>query len=334
MFAPEGFVPFSEIVKDIFIKNQEISKRLEEILRISLKGNEGNSEDDFLRLRASRARQYSFCEVSELALFNITEGVPKFVIHPDKRPLSFDLPILMNLHAYRYLYRAVKSDRRIYGASGVSGSDYFDFGLDWPHYESKIDDYVKKSKDPWSITFLEFPHTSINLFYNRSTYLIDLDEARLVRSHELDEFDLKSYGYPFNLNAIEPFEGCSICVKEKDYNLESLQRLYEIEVFKIVLSACWGDKFTEELMENHNFAVSFPNVEDVDSKAINKNIASEVRAVKFLNNYLDNNEFSGILIDLRNLLPEDLGERAFRRVVDRVRENHPDISKPGRRSKS
>lgn len=334
MFAPEGFIPFSRIAEDTFVKNKEISERLQGMLASDFKATDENAEEQFLRFRASRAREYSFLEVAERALFDVTKGIPKYVFHPDKAPLSFDLPILMNLHDYKSEFRLVEHYLDEYGFSGPDKSSYFDFGLDWPYFEKEINKYVEKFEDPWSSTFLENPHTSMNLLYNRSSFLIDLDEARLVALNSPRSLDMKHLGYPFQLNAIEPFEGFSICVKEQDYNQETLQSLYEIEVVKIVMSACWGDKLMEELSTKFDFAVSFPVAKDVDSNVVRQNIALEGRCVKILNDYLDNTEFSGTLTDLRNLLPEELGARQFRRVIDRVRENHPHISKPGRRGKS
>ncbi|WP_299376357.1 hypothetical protein [uncultured Tateyamaria sp.] len=183
-----------------------------------------------------------------------------------------------------------------------------------------------ESTDPWA-KHRTGGYRSVPMVYSRSDYIVRLTnhDEYLKRLDNSGFHVLANYPMLFG-DVVEnwrPFEGWSICVLDsctKEFSIDAMRPKIHYTIF----SAIWdnADEMFAHLFEPTERK---PNV-------LGK-VASETRALQLAEGLLTSESYRFFTLDrLRKDIVVDLGERAWRRVVDQLRPNFPFISKPGRKS--
>jgi hypothetical protein len=309
LFAPNGYIPLADIMKQADAKSAELGKWSKLLLEKSVEMTD-DLDEDFFKHRASAARIDSFAELFEAA---VHESLGQFKIHachPDVGVWRFGFPVFPNLIGNRHLFTTDEHDVKTY--NGVT--------LDWPSHEEKIAGLVQKKIDPWSETFLELPHTSPNLFYDRDTYTISLMVHDIIAQKHRYGLALSYFGYPFEPKDIRPFEGWALCIGS-EFSISMFHEKLLDSFARSFCRAAFGDSFVAEFADEQPDVwrrfIGFEVVDDMPKT--NNTIAVETAAFKELDIYLSENEEVGIKAEIKAEFGGNLGERAFERVWDRLR---------------
>lgn len=115
---------------------------------------------------------------------------------------------------------------------------------------------------------------------------------------------------PQTSELIQGFVGASVCIREHDWRrrLSELSGMHPKDLFDL------DGRSSEE--RGH------------PTRTVN----AEYRAVTEIKAFLAGNDWTGTISQLRQKTSQELGARAWRRVLDEVRKEYPSISVPGRRS--
>ncbi len=325
MFSPEGYTPVSQVVDSLFEEIQDTKNWLKNLVEGSW-SEVADCDPDLIEHRAFRARVYSFEEVKRMALGEVIQERSLYACHPSAGVWKFDFP---NFFDRFVTYWHLANYGEFLG-------DFFERGLDWPSYVTQISNCVEDGQDPWAGTFCTLSRTSPDLFYNPHTYVIDLSELQLLQSTLQFEFELESHGYPFSVTELVPFEGWALAFKDPTEPVETLSIAFREKAARIICDAAFGEEAVNEIFENQPEKwQKFLGIKDAQVlSGIKSTVADETKAYKFLIEYLDDKEKSETKSELRQVCPIKLGERAFERVWDRLRQTYPELSRPGRRSKS
>lgn len=323
MFAPKGFSPISDLIEGLREAESERREWLQNIVAASGRHTEV-SETDFLSFRAFRARVYTFQEVRLLALEKALEPEVIYACHPNKGTWRFGFPVFMRLVGYKDFTKAPQRE-----------PDLFDRGFDWRSYEKEVEDCVQEKRDPWTEFFLTAPVTSPSLFFNEISGVLDFSECQMLDSCLLQGFAVEYYGYPFKMSEVEPFEGWSLCVESIQFNWSDFLRRFIEALGAVTFGAAVGDDHLQEL-QNERPAEweKFVFGSDVAIGACGgSTIASEARALNYLREHISAHGLSRTKAELKEICPEKLSVRGFDRVWGRLREDYPELARPGRRGK-
>jgi len=325
LFAPEGYTPLADILKLVRNNHNDLREWSKNLVTVSVDVDQQN-DADFLKYRASRARSYSFEDVFEEAFHEVLAQTELYACHPNHGVWRFAFPVLMTLVGYRHLLNEVISTK----------SALFDVGLDWPFYEERVLELVASKEDPWSHCFLEFPHTSPNLFFNRETYTIDISIHNEIDRNLGCGFYAEHHGYPFSVADIRSFQGWALCVETLSIDAQ-LQEAFRDKFARNLCRALFGEWFLKDYADDQpEMWRRFIGLEQVEIPTRGKGtVAEETASFKNAMAYLsDRDELDTTKADIKAMFCGELGERAFLRVWDRLKVEHPKLAIPGRRKKT
>ena len=146
---------------------------------------------------------------------------------------------------------------------------------------------------------------------------------------------IKFFGYPFDAEDVRPYQGWALCVRS-GFSEKQFQEDFRVCFARRFCRAVLGDWFVQEYAESqpevwNEFIGLQTKVAPSDVKG---SIASETAAFKELDAFVSKSDDVGTKAELKAKFGQSLGERAFERVWDRLRVQHPRLSIPGRRKKS
>ena len=302
MFAPVGYTPLKSVFKSLFAEYLKSEHRLGFPSRNHL-------EIDHLAYLAQQFGEYDYFEdvvfsaaqEKGLLAFSPKTGLLKVA----SNPLDFTMVSALELFDRDDLELQV--DEKI------------DFGI-----SNEIDDAIAKGSDPWTAARQE-QFRVLPMCFTRTTYTVNLDTYREYIRRLLDtRWDPGRVVYlgldRHVQSAWEQIEGFSLCVPDtlaKKLNWEYLKKEIQIAVF----SSIWdnGEEIIEEVL--------------MKNRKIEFNVNNETRAFqKGLNLLRDEDFLFTTQEDLFEQIGIELGARAKGRVVAKLREKYPRISKPGRKS--
>jgi len=263
MFSPNGYRSLVHAFKAMSQLYEAEPFELSSLFNYAFKDTDG-------KLSHNRALRYSKKEVLERAFFDIIEDTELFLCSPNGEVYHLEIPFYLNLLEYRHLKHHYWFD-----------TNYFDECLDWAGFEKTADDFLNDGEDSWANTFNYFPNTSINLFYNRSTFLIDTTEHDRLQRYNSTSLSLESEGYPFDVEIVRPFVGWSMCIKDEGMRLFTTETVREA-FFKIVFDAAFGIGYFEETVgrrseRNASSSIGRPKKRDLAAKAFLKHFTWETK---------------------------------------------------------
>ncbi|WP_425085815.1 hypothetical protein [Ruegeria profundi] len=158
--------------------------------------------------------------------------------------------------------------------------------------------------------------------FEKIQHMVKIGEIDDYEDHTLTQASVTQIGYfleyklpllkNMQLSAVTTSSGAGLCVKEAKWTdaIESVKSKTYAE-----LKGRWYDEEKK--------ATSGPT----------NTVAEEKRIVTEVKFFLSNNEWTGTNSELRKTLGSNLGSRAWRRVIDEVRKDFPEVSVPGRRAR-
>lgn len=180
--------------------------------------------------------------------------------------------------------------------------------------------------DPWAY-HREASYRTVPLVFSRADYIVSLRNLRVYQARLNDAGHTRLASFP--VNPLAPaegwgnFEGWSLCISREQASEFSIENIRNVAQHKVV-SAVWdnADEMYEELFGSN-----------AGKTGVTGKINQETRALKQAQKILSDESYEfRTLKTLRSEIDVTLGERAWRRVVEALRLEFPDISKPGRKS--
>ncbi|MDF2233033.1 hypothetical protein P2H44_10760 [Albimonas sp. CAU 1670] len=324
MFAPAGFLMVSDLMDELADASSARVEMLSGIIN-STSSLEDEKRDAFLTHRAYLANTLNLQEAELIAFETAIDGIAVFTCHPEKGIWQFRFPVFARRVRYRTLLNYTPD-----GADAL-----YEVDRDWHAHHQRVAQCIIEHRDPWDETFLSRAHMSPNLFFARTFGLLDYSATRSLDRLLTYGFSLDSYGYPFRLSDIEPFEGWALCVEASGFDWGKFRSKFIEALVELVFSAAVGDDLVQSFKsDSPKEWTSFLFGNSANAAAsVNATIASETRALNHLRSYVAAHGLTFTKAELRDACPEQLTARGFERVWARLREEHPELARPGRRGK-